>query len=136
PTGGSAQMWPWQPSRTRFTTVVMLTSTCPTSLNFAPPTHIDHPAAGTWYTTRSGVVGSRSGSMKYAPGSIGPSGSKLQMSRAAALGVGVGPGVGIGVRLGVGVDPAHADTMPTTIAANNALIAIALHRKPRSLAGL
>ena len=43
----------------------MLTPTCPSSsLNLAAPIHIDHPSAGISYTTRRGVEGSRSGSMK------------------------------------------------------------------------
>jgi hypothetical protein len=42
----------------------MLTPTCPSWLDLAAPIHIDHPSAGTSYTTRSGVEGSASGSMK------------------------------------------------------------------------
>src|SRR5919106_220047 len=71
PTGGSAHEWSRHPSRTRFVTVVMLTPTCPSLADLAAPIHIDHPSKGTSYTTRRGVEGSRSGSMKYVPGSRG-----------------------------------------------------------------
>ena len=64
PTGGSAHEWSRQPSRTRFDHGGDAHADVSIVTELAPPTHIDHPSAGTSYTTRSGVEGSRSGSMK------------------------------------------------------------------------
>src|SRR5919106_4840545 len=88
PTGGSAHEWSRHPWRTRLVTVVMLTPTCPSSENLVAPIHIDHPSKGTSYTTRSGVEGSRSGSMKYVPGSSGAKGSSCMMCWIVAVGLG------------------------------------------------
>src|SRR5215207_192277 len=71
PTGGSAGEWSRHPCCTRFVTEVMLTATHPPSATLAAPIHGDHPSTGTSYTTRRGVEGSASGSMKYVPGSRG-----------------------------------------------------------------
>jgi hypothetical protein len=82
----------------------MLTPTWPASLNFAAPIHCDHPSAGMSYTTRSGVEGSVSASMKYVPGFSGLKCSSDMTSwiEGVELGAGAEVGVNIGLVAGVG----------------------------------
>src|SRR5919106_6050775 len=134
PTGGSAHEWSRHPCRTRFVTVVMLTPTCegwpgqpldeqavPSSANLDAPIHIDHPSKGTSYTTRSGVEGSRSVSMKYVPGSSGAKGSSCMMCWIVAVGLGsLGAGEAdvLGALVPVpGAHPAARQREPTRAAA-------------------
>src|SRR5919106_4013001 len=103
----------------------MLTPTCegwpgqpldeqavPSSANLVAPIHIDHPSKGTSYTTRSGVEGSPSGSMKYVPGSSGAKGSSSMMSWIVGEAVGSLGAVGnvavVSVPSGAGAHPASA----------------------------
>src|SRR3990172_9199109 len=88
PTGGSAHEWLRHPWRTRFDTVVMLAPTCTASENLTAPIHLSHPSAGISYTTRSGVEGSRSGSMESVPGSRGAKYSICMTPWTAGVGLG------------------------------------------------
>src|ERR671922_354882 len=112
PTGGSANEWSRHPCRTRFVTVVMLTPTCPSSANLAAPIHCDHPPAGTSYTTRRGVEGSWSASMKYVPGSRGAKSGKSRMFWIVGEAVGslvdIGGEAAVSVLSGLGAHPASA----------------------------
>src|SRR5262249_22587145 len=66
----------------------MLTMTCPPPPPLTAPIHCDHPETGTSYTTRRGVEGSASGSMKYDPGSRPTKLSSFMMSWAVGAGLG------------------------------------------------
>lgn len=72
-------------------TVVMLIPVCPTSANFAAPTQADQPSDG--MSTRSDVVPSPSGSMRYVPGSSGEKGPRFITSWGRGSGLRAGEGL-------------------------------------------
>src|SRR5919106_2161652 len=128
PTDGSAHEWSRHPCRTRFVTVVMLTPTCegwpgqpldeqavPPSANLTAPIHINHPSEGTSYTTRSGVEGSRSGSMKYVPGSSGAKGLSSQMFWIDGVELNVGAELGVDIGVGATVRGGAPAAQPATM---------------------